>query len=120
MPSLPSARGPEPAETRVPPLFNHQWLELSDLVSERLADANSLSAVIVAAAGATGLLALGPPLVRQGPGGIAICMLCRDGHIVVHAWPAEGVCVIDILARGPAEVGKGIDVIARRLKPVEG
>ncbi len=103
----------------MPPQFNHQWLELSDLVSERLADANGLAAVIVAAAGAIGLLALGPPLVRQSPAGIAICMLCRDGHIVLHAWPAEGVCVIDILARGPAEVGKGIDVIARRLRPVE-
>jgi S-adenosylmethionine/arginine decarboxylase-like enzyme len=100
-------------------LFNHQSLELSELISERLADVNRLSAVIVAAAGAIGMLALGPPLVRQGPGGIAICMLCRDGHIVLHAWPEEGVCVIDILARGPADVSKGIDVIARRLKPAE-
>jgi S-adenosylmethionine/arginine decarboxylase-like enzyme len=103
----------------VPAPFNHQWVELSELVSERLADPNSLSAVIVAAAGAIGMLALGPPWVRQGPAAIAICMLCRDGHIVLHAWPAEGVCVIDILARGPAEVGKGIEVIARRLKPTE-
>jgi S-adenosylmethionine/arginine decarboxylase-like enzyme len=103
----------------VPAPFNHQWGELTDLISDRLADANRLAAVIVAAAGAVGMLALGPPQIHQGPGGIAICMLCRDGHIVLHAWPAEGVCVIDILARGPADVGKGIEVIARRLKPAE-
>lgn len=103
----------------MPAQFNHQWIELTDLVSERLADANSLASVIVAAAGAIGMLALGPPLVRQAPSGIAICMLCREGHIVLHAWPAEGVCVIDILSRGQSDPGKGIEVIARRLKPAE-
>lgn len=59
--------------------------------------------------------ALGPPIVRQTTEGIAIAMLCREGHIVLHGAPAEGICLVDIVARIPADVGKGLDVISRKL-----
>ena len=74
-----------------------------------------LSALVVAAAGAVGMPGLGPPVARQGAGEIAVALLCLEGHIVLHCAPAEGVCLIDIVARAPADVGKGIDVISRRL-----
>jgi S-adenosylmethionine/arginine decarboxylase-like enzyme len=99
----------------VQPTFNHQLLELTSLPGARLADAHGLSAMVVAAAGAVGMPTLGPPVVRDGPGGIVIAMLCREGHIVLHTAPAEGLCVVDIVARAPADVRKGVDVIARRL-----
>ena len=44
-------------------------------------------------------------------------MLCREGHIVLHASFDDGVCLVDIVARAPADVGRGIDVILRRLSP---
>lgn len=107
-----------PSRAGTPPAFGHQVLELGSIASHRLGDAAALSAMVVAAAGAVGMPALAPPLVREGPGGIAIAMLCREGHIVLHAIPAEGICLVDIVARVPAPVGKGVAVIARRLEPV--
>lgn len=95
--------------------FNHQVVELVSLSSTRLADPSALSAVVVAAAGAVGMSAHGPPVVQAGPAGIAVGMLCRDGHIVLHTAPDEGLCFLDVAARAPADVGKGVEVIARRL-----
>ena len=97
------------------PAYNHRLLELTSLPGARLADAHGLSAMVVAAAGAVGMPTLGPPVVRDGPGGIVIALLCREGHIVLHTAPSEGLCVVDLVARAPADVGKGVEVIARRL-----
>ncbi|HEU5041055.1 MAG TPA: S-adenosylmethionine decarboxylase [Gemmatimonadales bacterium] len=95
--------------------YNHHVLELTEVVSTRLSDSGGLASIVVAAAGAVGMFALGPPEVRPGPRGIAVGMLCRDGHIVLHTSPEEGLCVVDIVARAPADVTRGLEVIARRL-----
>jgi S-adenosylmethionine/arginine decarboxylase-like enzyme len=95
--------------------FNHYLLELTSVDPVRLRDPDSLSALVVAAAGAVGMPGLGPPVAREGAGEFAVALLCLEGHIVLHCAPAEGVCLIDIVARAPADVGKGIDVISRRL-----
>jgi S-adenosylmethionine/arginine decarboxylase-like enzyme len=95
--------------------FNHYLVELTAINSERLRDTDALSALVVAAAGAVGMPGLGPPVARQGAGEIAVALLCLEGHIVLHCAPGEGVCLVDIVARAPADVGKGIDVISRRL-----
>jgi hypothetical protein len=42
-------------------------------------------------------------------------MLCREGHIVLHAVPSEGVCFVDVLIRAPAVADRALEVIARRL-----
>ena len=97
------------------PTYNHDCFELTSLASDRLGDPDGLSAMLVAAAGAVGMSALGPPVVRQGPAGIAVGMLCRDGHIIVHTTPDAATCFVDIVARVPADVGKGVEVIFRRL-----
>jgi S-adenosylmethionine/arginine decarboxylase-like enzyme len=94
--------------------FNQSILELTDLVSARLADVDGLSSVVVAAAGAVGLTALGPPVVREGPRGISIGMLCQNGHVVLHTLPEEGICLVDVVAREPANALRGAEVIARR------
>jgi S-adenosylmethionine/arginine decarboxylase-like enzyme len=95
--------------------FNHHVVELSSLASSRLDDPAFLSALVVAAAGAIGMSAHGPPLAQRGPAGIAVGLLCRNGHIVLHTVPDDGFCLVDIVARAPADVGKGINVIVRRL-----
>ena len=94
--------------------FNHQLLELN-VDPAKLLDTDSLSALLVSAAGAVGMPSLGMPVVRQGAGGIAVALLCLEGHIVLHGAPSEGVCLVEIIARAPADVGKGIEVITRRL-----
>ena len=95
--------------------FNHQLLELTSVDPARLRDAAALSALVVSAAGAVGMPSLGPPVVREGAGAIAVALLCLEGHIVLHGAPAEGVCLVEIIARAPADVSKGISVISRRL-----
>jgi S-adenosylmethionine/arginine decarboxylase-like enzyme len=95
--------------------FNHYLLEFTDLNPERLRDADGLSALVIAAAGAVGMPGLGPPVAREGAGDVAVALLCLEGHIVLHCAPSQGVCLVDIVARAPADVGKGIDVISRRL-----
>ena len=104
---------PEPEAVSV--TFNHQLVELTSVDPGRLRSTDMLSALVVAAAGAVGMPGLGPPVAREGAGEIAVALLCLEGHIVLHCVPAEGICLIDIVARAPADVGKGIDVISRRL-----
>jgi len=95
--------------------FSHAAAELTGLVSALLSDPDGLSAVLVSAAGAAGMPALGPPLVREWPRGLAVGMLCREGHIVLHALPGEGICFVDVLIRAPAAADRALEVIARRL-----
>jgi S-adenosylmethionine/arginine decarboxylase-like enzyme len=95
--------------------FSHAAAELTGLISSLLSDADGLSAVVVSAAGAAGMPALGPPLGREWPRGLAIAMLCREGHSVLHALASEGVCFVDVLIRAPAEADRAMEVIARRL-----
>jgi len=105
--------GPDP--DGCPMSFNHQLIELTSVDPARLRDADALSALVVSAAGAVGMPSLGPPVVREGAGAIAVALLCLEGHIVLHGAPAEGVCLVEIIARAPADVSKGINVISRRL-----
>ena len=99
----------------MPPSFNHHLLELTSVPGARLANAHGLSAMVVAAAGAVGMPPLGPPVVRDGPGGIVIGMLCREGHIVLHTIPDEGLCFVSVVARAPVDVRRGVEVISRGL-----
>ncbi len=109
-PHLLAPDGPRSVST-----FNHQLLEFTSIDPERLRDTHVLSGLLVAAAGAVGMPSLGPPVVREGAGGIAVALLCLEGHIVLHCAPSEGACLVEIIARAPADVWKGIDVISRRL-----
>ena len=50
--------------------FNSHVHELTGISGARLADGGGLSAIVVAAAGAVGMPPLGPPTVRESPGGV--------------------------------------------------
>jgi hypothetical protein len=96
--------------------FDHAHVELTAVPAARL-DGGALSALVVAAAGAIGMPPHGPPIVQQGIGTLAVGLICREGHIVLHAAPADGVCLVDIVTRPPAAAARGLDVIRRRLAP---
>jgi S-adenosylmethionine/arginine decarboxylase-like enzyme len=95
--------------------FNFQLRELTAISGARLADAGGLSSIVVAAAGAVGMPPLGPPIVRDSPGGVVVALLCRDGHIALHTVPDEGLCFVAVVARAPVDVGRGVEVISRGL-----
>jgi S-adenosylmethionine/arginine decarboxylase-like enzyme len=106
---------PDAPEAPVSETFSNYLLELTSVDPARLGDSDGLSALVIAAAGAMGVAALGPPVVRTSREGLAVALLCREGHIVLHSAPSDGICLIDIVARIPAEAVKGIEVISRRL-----
>jgi S-adenosylmethionine/arginine decarboxylase-like enzyme len=100
----------------VPPTGpGHLLTELTDLPATRLGDTAALSAAAIAAGAALGLLSYGMPVVREGPLGAAVALLAHRGHVVLHANPAAGRCLVDILLPGDASPERGLDVMIRRL-----
>jgi S-adenosylmethionine/arginine decarboxylase-like enzyme len=97
--------------------FDQVTVELRDVPPERLGDEGALSALVVAAAGAVGIPPHAPPTVKRATGSLAVGLLCREGHIVLHTSPEEGLCLVDVVARRPAQAARGVDVITRRLTP---
>jgi S-adenosylmethionine/arginine decarboxylase-like enzyme len=93
----------------------HLLTELTGITSPTLADEQALAALAVAAGGALGLTAHGPPQVRSGPRGIAVGMLGHGGHIVLHADPGLGRCLVDIVTPTATPPARGLEVVARRL-----
>jgi hypothetical protein len=44
-----------------------------------------------------------------------VSLLGHGGHIVLHATPDTGRCLVDILAPAPGLPERGVEVLARRL-----
>ena len=101
--------------TTIAQAFDQVTVELREVPGERLGDEAALSALVVAAAGAVGMPPHAAPVVKRAAGTIAVALLCREGHIVLHSSPQEGLCLVDVVARRPAQASRGIDVITRRL-----
>jgi len=95
--------------------FDCRTAELTGLPPERLSEPGRLAALVIAAAGATGITTDGPPLVRGGLAGAAVGVVGVDGHILLHTSPALGTCIVDIVVRAPRQAGRALEVIARRL-----
>jgi len=90
-------------------------VELGGIQPALLADTGALAAALIAAAGAVGLATEGPPAVLRSADGVAVALVCRDGHLVMHTGPEAGVCLVDVAAREPRPVELGMEIIARRL-----
>jgi S-adenosylmethionine/arginine decarboxylase-like enzyme len=95
--------------------FHQLCVELEGIPGATLGDQAGLSGVTIAAAGAIGLSPYGAPIARSGPQGTIVALLCHGGHVVLHALPEQNMCLVDIVARGPVPIERGIDVIALRL-----
>jgi hypothetical protein len=89
--------------------------EVSGIAPQRLLDLSQLAVAAVAAAGAMGMSADGPPVTRGSPQENSVALLCREGHVVLHAVPGESICLIDLAGRPGVQLERGLDVIARRL-----
>jgi S-adenosylmethionine decarboxylase len=98
--------------------LTHVSADLSGVASGPLRDAPLLSGLLIAAAGAAGLTAVGAPLVRVAPTGAVSAVLLLDPcHVSIHSFPDRGLALVDVLARDAAGAGKALDVFVRRLTP---
>jgi S-adenosylmethionine/arginine decarboxylase-like enzyme len=95
--------------------MQHTLAELTGISTPTLGDEQALAALAVAAAGAIGLTPHGPPTARSGPQGIAVSLLGHGGHVVLHARPAGGACLVDVVTPNAASPDRAVEVIARRL-----
>ncbi len=110
-----SRPGPRVSETGAVESYHHRAACLTGVSPARLRDADGLSALLIAAAGSLGLNGYGPPVQREGPREIVVAHLCRQGHIVIHAVPEDGLCLVDLLTPGTAPAARALEVMARRL-----
>lgn len=95
--------------------MQHALTELTGITAPTLADEQALAALAIAAAGALGLTPHGPPTTRTGPQGIAVGLLGHGGHVILHARPANGSCLVDVVTPNTTPPSRALDVVARRL-----
>ena len=96
----------------------HVSADLSGIGSGALRDSALLSGLLIAAAGAAGLSAVGTPIVQVAPNGSVSAMLFVDQcHLSVHSFPPAGLVLVDVMARDEASAAKALDVFVRRLAP---
>ncbi len=90
--------------------------EFAGVPDALLADASRLGGVLIAAASAAGLHALGAPLVRtSGAHGIDAMLLLEGGHAALHTVPERAVILVDLLAPVRFDLVPAFDVLTRRL-----
>jgi S-adenosylmethionine/arginine decarboxylase-like enzyme len=96
----------------------HVSADLAGVASGALRDNALLGGLLIAAAGAAGLSALGSPVVHVAPEGNVSAMLFVDScHVSVHSLPPRGLLLVDVMARDEASATKALDVFVRRLSP---
>jgi len=94
----------------------HLVAEFTGVALEWLGDGARLGGLLVAAAGAAGLHALGAPFVRtSGAHGVDAMLLLEGGHAALHAVPARRVVLVDLLAPIQHDLVPAFDVLSRRL-----
>lgn len=77
-----------------------------------------LTGLLIAAAGAGGLQAVGAPIVRHSPsGGISAVLPLDPCHLSIHSFPERLLALVDVIARDDAGAAKALDVFVRRLAP---
>jgi S-adenosylmethionine/arginine decarboxylase-like enzyme len=97
------------------PAFAHVLADFSGVSAAQLQDSSLLSGLLIAAAGGSGLAAVGTPTVRRLPnGGLDGVLLLEGCHIALHSVPARGLLLVDVLAPQPGVARKAVEVFARR------
>ncbi len=98
----------------------HVSAELSGVGTGALRDTAMLAGLLIAAAGAGGLQAVGAPIVRHSPsGGISALLPVDPCHLSIHSFPERRLALVDVIARENAGAVKALDVFVRRLAPTE-
>lgn len=94
----------------------HLVAEFADVPEGWLDDGPRLGGLLVAAAGAAGLHALGAPFVRTaGVHGVDAMLLLEGGHAALHALRRRRAVLVDLLAPAEHDLSRAYDVLARRL-----
>ena len=100
--------------------FTHVIADFTGVAAPALRDANALTGLLIAAAGAAGFSTIGAPVVRQLPDGAIAAVLFLDAcHITLRTLPDRETLLLDILAPATRDAQKALDVFARRLAPRE-
>ena len=101
------------------PQLAHVSADLTGVGSGPLRDAGLLSGLLIAAAGAAGLVATGVPVIRTAPsGGVSAILLLEPCHVSIHSLPERGLVLVDVLAPDSASADKALEVFVRRLSPI--
>ena len=96
----------------------HISADLAGVGSGALRDSALLSGLLIAAAGAAGLSAVGKPIVRTSPSGSVSAVLLLDPcHVSIHSLPERGLALVDVFAQNESGAAKALDVFVRRLAP---
>jgi S-adenosylmethionine/arginine decarboxylase-like enzyme len=99
-------------------ILAHVCADLSGVGSGALRDSALLSGLLIAAAGAAGLSAVGAPVVHVMPeGSVSALLFVEPGHLAIHSFPPHGVALVDVMARDDVSAAKALDVFVRRLAP---
>jgi S-adenosylmethionine/arginine decarboxylase-like enzyme len=94
----------------------HLVAEFTAVPDAWLDDGPRLGGLLVAAAGAAGLHALGAPVVRTAGGqGVDAMLLLDGGHVALHAIRRRQAVLVDLLAPVEHDLTRAFDVLARRL-----
>jgi len=100
----------------VPAAFSHLIADFLGVPAAQLRDGALIGGLLIAAASAAGLAALGAPVVRTKiSDGLAAMFLLERGHVMVHTFPAEEVLLLDVLHPATNPATRALDVFARRL-----
>ena len=109
---------PRSIQTTEPARLAHVSADLTGVGSGALRDSALLSGLLIAAAGAAGLNAVGAPIVRRAPsGGVSAVLLLDPCHVSIHSLPERGLALVDVVARDKAGAEKALEVFVRRLAP---
>jgi S-adenosylmethionine/arginine decarboxylase-like enzyme len=109
------------APAKQPP-FTHRTADFTGVSPALLRDSSVIGGLLVAAAGAAGLSAVVPPVMRpRGADGVTgVLWLDADGgHLTVHTFPEREMLLLDVLAVESRDTDKAIDVFVRRVAAKE-
>lgn len=99
-----------------PPAFVHLSAEFTGVAEAQLRDASFLCGLLIAAASAAGLAAIGSPTARPlAREGLSAILHLEDCDLSVQTAPARGLLLLDVLAPPPHDPRKALDVFTRRL-----
>ncbi len=96
----------------------HLIAELTGIAPAQLHDAALLGGLLIAAAGAAGLHAAAPPLLRSdSTRGVDALLLLEGGHATLHSQASRRTLLLDLLVPEPVELARALEVFTRRLAP---
>lgn len=97
----------------MPAPYRHHSADFLGVPATQLRDGQLLAGLLIAAASAAGLGVGHAPTVSQAPGGaLAAALLLGEHHLVVHADPARGSLLLDVVAPAARDSQRAPDVPA--------